>query len=73
MYIQWATINHITVKGIFWLMECNLQVQNHLYICAEVKELLKGIPVPLKGIFRIDRRNKNLKSFIFKMCVKHTV
>ena len=51
IYIQWAPLNRITVKGIFWLMEYNLQVQNHLYICTVVKELLKGIP--LKGIFWI--------------------
>ena len=52
LLLQWAPLNRITVKGIFWLMEYNLQVQNHLYIiCTIVKELLKGIP--LKGIFWI--------------------
>ena len=30
--IQWSPLNRITDKGMFWLMECNLQVQNHLLL-----------------------------------------
>ena len=55
LHIQWAPLNRKTVnlKGIilFWLMECSLQVQNHLYTYTVVEELLKGIF--LKGIFWI--------------------
>ena len=39
-------VNCITVKGISWLLEYKLQVQNHLLlICTVVKELLNGIPL----------------------------
>ena len=67
--VQLAPLNRITVNGIFWLIEYNLQVQNHLYICTVVNELLKGIP--LQGIFWIYR-NKNFTSLIFKEYINHT-
>ena len=31
-------------------MKCSLQVQNHLYVCTVVEELLKGIPLNILDI-----------------------
>ena len=50
-------------------MEYNLQVQNHLFICAVVKELLEGIP--LRNILDIGIKiSHHLR--IFKEYINHT-